>query len=431
MKMDNVMKGARDVGRRNTLLIGILALSAAANLGQAVALVSARQTILVPTLTEELTLSGGGVSRDYLERLARDTTFVFLNRSPQTEEFFDKQVERLTTPETYREIKTALISERLQRQEMRTDQAASNRLNAMFPDTRNAARDWAMVMEQVAAGATLADVGMSVISIAPVKMAAKAESSLRGVFRNTLFELERADDVHLPTLLASLPLSLGRGLFDDLKKRGKTRRMPTTAIAKLAPLQGEFMGMDVPHLMLVGRRGQVLLWSNFSNKAGNHNTCIIGKSGSGKSVTMQELMAGYRGADAEVIVIDDGKSFMNSCRLLGGAFVEFDLDQKPCLNPFSLIETDDAPGDQPGEYLSEGLSMVRLMIEQAARGGDECSQEERGVIEMAVKAVWDKFGTGCAGRHVDRPDGGRGLFEEHDDLQRAADALPEGRARVP
>ncbi|MGE7199763.1 TraE/TraK family type IV conjugative transfer system protein [Brevundimonas naejangsanensis] len=122
MKMDNVMKGARDVGRRNTLLIGILALSAAANLGQAVALVSARQTILVPTLTEELTLSGGGVSRDYLERLARDTTFVFLNRSPQTEEFFDKQVERLTTPETYREIKTALISERLQRQESRASQ---------------------------------------------------------------------------------------------------------------------------------------------------------------------------------------------------------------------------------------------------------------------------------------------------------------------
>ncbi|MGE7199758.1 type IV secretion system protein TraC [Brevundimonas naejangsanensis] len=292
---------------------------------------------------------------------------------------------------TYSHEKTKTESEM---KRMRTDQAASNRLNAMFPDTRNAARDWAMVMEQVAAGATLADVGMSVISIASVKMAAKAESSLRGVFRNTLFELERADDVHLPTLLASLPLSLGRGLFDDLKKRGKTRRMPTTAIAKLAPLQGEFMGMDVPHLMLVGRRGQVLLWSNFSNKAGNHNTCIIGKSGSGKSVTMQELMAGYRGADAEVIVIDDGKSFMNSCRLLGGAFVEFDLDQKPCLNPFSLIETDDAPGDQPGEYLSEGLSMVRLMIEQAARGGDECSQEERGVIEMAVKAVWDRFGTG-------------------------------------
>ncbi len=276
---------------------------------------------------------------------------------------------------------------------LRTNQAASNRLNAMFPDTRKSAEDWAMVMEQVSSGALLADVGMSVLSIAPASMADKAESHLRAVFRNTRFELERADDVHLPTLLASLPLSLGRGMFQDLKKRGKTRKMPTTAIAKLAPLQGEFMGMDEPHLLLVGRRGQVLQWSNFANKAGNHNTCIVGQSGSGKSVLMQELMAGYRGADAEVVVIDDGKSFMNSCRLLNGSFVEFDLDRRPCLNPFNLIDTDDAPGDEPGEYLAEGLSMIRLMIEQAARGDDGCSSEERGVIEMAVKSVWDAAGT--------------------------------------
>lgn len=273
---------------------------------------------------------------------------------------------------------------------MRSNQAASNRLNAMFPDTVKSAQDWAVVMEQVSDGALLTDVGMSVLSVAPTHLASAAESNLRAVFRNTRFELERADDVHLPTMLTCLPLSLGNGMFDDLKKRGRTRRMPSTAVAKLAPLQGEFMGMDVPHLLLVGRRGQVLQWSNFSNRAGNHNTCIVGQSGSGKSVLMQELMASYRGADAEVFVIDDGKSFMNSAQLLGGKFVEFDLDQRPCLNPFSLIDVEDAPGDEPGEYLAEGLSMIRLMMEQAARGDDGCTAEERGVIEMAVKAIWDR-----------------------------------------
>jgi conjugal transfer ATP-binding protein TraC len=275
---------------------------------------------------------------------------------------------------------------------MRTEQAASNRMNRMFPDTRKSAEDWAMVMEQVSEGALLADVGMSVLSVAPAAVADRAERHLRAVFRNTKFELERADDVHLPTLLASLPLTLGRGMMADLKKRGKTRRMPTTAIAKIAPLQGEFMGMDTPHMLLVGRRGQVMTWSNFANAAGNHNTCIVGQSGSGKSVLMQDLMASFRGADAEVFVIDDGKSFMNSGRLLGGSFVEFDLDRKPCLNPFNLIEITDSPGDKPGEYLAEGLSMIRLMVEQAARGDEGCSAEERGVVEMAVKAIWDRHG---------------------------------------
>ncbi len=122
MKTENVLEGARRVGRRNASLWGLVLLLGASNVALAVGVVSSRQTILVPTLTSDLTISGAGVSRDYLERIARDATYVFLNRSPQTEEFFDRQVERLTTPETYREIKQALIADRLERQDSRAAQ---------------------------------------------------------------------------------------------------------------------------------------------------------------------------------------------------------------------------------------------------------------------------------------------------------------------
>lgn len=272
---------------------------------------------------------------------------------------------------------------------LRTQQAVNNPINRMFPDTRATAEDWTMVMEQVSDGALLAHVYMSVLSIAPSAIAEKAERHLRAVFRNTRFELSRADDVHLPTVLSCLPLTLGRGMFQDLITRGKTRRMPTTALAKIAPMQGEFMGMGVPHLLLVGRRGQVLCWSNFANKAGNHNTCVVGQSGSGKSVLMQEMMASYRGAGADVFIIDDGKSFMNSCKLLGGAFIEFDLDQKPCLNPFGLIDAGSAEDGPRGEYEAEGLSMVRMMMGQAARGAEGLTSDEKGVLEKAIQIVWD------------------------------------------
>lgn len=122
MKIENIHKNARDVGRRNALLYGLIGLSVCANVVLAIGVVGARQTILVPTLTSELTINGGGVPRDYLERLARDATFVFLNRNPQSEDFFDKQVERLTTPETFQEIKQMMISQRLNRQENRASQ---------------------------------------------------------------------------------------------------------------------------------------------------------------------------------------------------------------------------------------------------------------------------------------------------------------------
>jgi conjugal transfer ATP-binding protein TraC len=273
---------------------------------------------------------------------------------------------------------------------MRTNQAASNPIGKMFPDTRKSAEDWTMVMEDVAEGALLAKVGMFVLSIAPKADAERAERHLRGVYRNSRFVLERDDDVHMQTLMACLPLGLAGGLFDDLESMGRLRRMPTTVISRLAPLQGEFMGMDLPHVLLAGRRGQVMTWSPFANKAGNHNTAVVGASGSGKSVLMQEIAGSLRGAGAEVFVIDDGESFKNSCMLLGGAFIRFNLDLRTCINPFSIIDTD---AQNDSEYLLEGVEMIRLMVEQAARGAAKCTDEEKGAIEGAVKTVWDRDGT--------------------------------------
>ena len=271
---------------------------------------------------------------------------------------------------------------------LRTNQAVSNPIGRMFPESRKAAEDWTMVMEDVAEGALLARMGMFILSVAPIADAERAERSLRSVFRNSRFVLQRDDDIHLQTVLACLPLSLGGGLFEDLATMGRLRRMPTTVAARLAPLQGEFLGMDLPHMLLVGRRGQVMTYSIFANKAGNHNTAVVGASGSGKSVFMQETAASLRGAGAEVFVIDDGESFKNSSILLGGTFVRFNLDKRTCINPFSIIDPSQASEESAQEYLLEGVEMIRLMIEQAARGAQGCSDEEKGAIEKAVMTVW-------------------------------------------
>lgn len=273
---------------------------------------------------------------------------------------------------------------------LRTNQAVSNPIGRMFPESRKAAVDWAMVMEDVSEGAYLARMGMFILSIAPSADAERAERALRSVFRNSRFNLERNDDIHIQTALACLPLSLGGGMFEDMATMGRLRRMPTTVAARLAPLQGEFLGMDLPHMLLVGRRGQVMTYSIFANKAGNHNTVVVGASGSGKSVWMQECAASLRGAGAEVFVIDDGESFKNSSQLLGGAFIRFNLDRKTCINPFSMIDPASASEESAQEYLLEGIEMIRLMVQQAARGAQGCTDEERGAIEAAVMSVWSE-----------------------------------------
>ena len=116
-----------------------------------------------------------------------------------------------------------------------------------------------------------------------------------------------------------MPLTLADGLGADMERCKRMRTMLSTTAANIAPVQGEYLGGNVPHLLFVGRRGQPFFWSPFENGAGNHNVAILGKSGSGKSVLLQEMCAALCGAGAKVVVIDDGRSFMNSCRLQGGA----------------------------------------------------------------------------------------------------------------
>lgn len=270
---------------------------------------------------------------------------------------------------------------------MRTQQTKDTGITRFFPGMRKAAEDWEMVAEDVSEGAKLAHVGFFVMAFAPDGEGEKAERAVRAIYRNARFGLERHDHVHLPTLLACLPLGLGGGLDEDLKTHKRMRRMPTSVIAKLAPLQGEDRGGQMPHLLLAGRRGQLGFWSPFENEGnGNHNVAVVGSSGSGKSVFMQEIAASLNGAGAEVVVIDNGRSFKNSCQLLGGAWLRFSLDLDICINPFGMVDHDLAQTDE--EYASEAKTNLKLLVIQMARGAKGASDEEAGAIEEAVNAVW-------------------------------------------
>src|SRR3546814_3643007 len=79
-----------------------------------------------------------------------------------------------------------------------------------------------------------------------------------------------------------MPLTMANGLARDFERLKRFRTMLTTTVANIAPLQGEYNGGPIPHMLLLGRRGQPFFWSPFENTAGNHNVAVFGKSGSGK-----------------------------------------------------------------------------------------------------------------------------------------------------
>ncbi|WP_339527813.1 DUF5934 domain-containing protein, partial [Pseudomonas sp. EL_65y_Pfl2_R96] len=104
------------------------------------------------------------------------------------------------------------------------------------------------------------------------------------------------DDRYLQVmgLLCAMPMTMANGLSKDLERMKRMRTLLTTTAANLAPIQGEYLGGQIPHLLLIGRRGQPFFWSPFENAAGTHNVAVFGKSRSGKSVALQELRFALR-----------------------------------------------------------------------------------------------------------------------------------------
>ena len=144
----------------------------------------------------------------------------------------------------------------------------------------------------------------------------------------------------------------------------------------LAPLQGEWKGTQRPSLLLPGRRGQIAIWNPFDNMEGNYNVAIAAKSGSGKSVLTQEYIVSLVGSGGRVWVIDIGRSYEKTCRMLGGEFIEFTPDNVISINPFTFITNFD-----------DSLELLKPLSAAMARPSSTTSDEEVAWLKKPSKLL--------------------------------------------
>ena len=270
---------------------------------------------------------------------------------------------------------------------VRSQSLAESRGGRWMPGITEKAQEWRAVQEQMREGRKLVRAFYGVTIFAPDGEGDRHERTVKSIYRSAGWDLVDERFLQLQGLLTALPLTLADGLSDDMERLKRFRTMLSSTAANIAPLQGEYLGGPLPHMLLIGRRGQPFFWSPFENAAGNHNLAIMGKSGSGKSVALQELCAAMVGAGARVVVIDDGRSFMNSVKLQGGAFIEFTMAAGFCLNPFSMIDPERVSVDE--DYKLDCLTMLKALVGQMARHIDRLNDTERGLIDAAVNAVWE------------------------------------------
>jgi len=180
-----------------------------------------------------------------------------------------------------------------------------------------------------------------------------------------------------PTFQNSLPLCADIHAVNSL---GYYKSMTTEHAKALVPLFGEWKGhYGQPHMNLIGRNGQLMGWTLHSANAGHFITTA--GTGGGKSFNTNEIVSSYLTEGAYAWIIDQGGSYKNICKVWGGNYIDFKLDEDGnapySFNPFASI----IDYDEEKEAL---FTILRSMVYWESAPNDE----ELAVLEKAINQIW-------------------------------------------
>ena len=264
---------------------------------------------------------------------------------------------------------------------MDIDKTAKSPLARFKPLIGKEHHDWNYIRTRLAEGDKLIKGFFQVLLYAPEKMALSAERKVRDLYMANGWKIRREIYLQFQSWLAMLPMRMSEGMYEDLDLLGKLRTLTATNAINLAPIHGEWKGTPTPSLLLPGRRGQLATWNPFDNTEGNYNIAIAAASGKGKSMFTQEYITCLVGSGAKVWVIDVGRSYEKTCRMLEGMFIEFSPEQNISLNPFTFIKD-----------FESSLAMLKPLLAVMARPTSNTSDEEMSFLEKALMAAWDEKG---------------------------------------
>jgi conjugal transfer ATP-binding protein TraC len=269
------------------------------------------------------------------------------------------------------------------------DRQAGSPLAKYLPEVIEEAKENQFVRQELASNHRFVQTNFTVMLMAPHQRIARCEQALLNLYRTKGWDIKRNDYLHMQSLMISLPMTWGDAAITDLATSKGLKTTLSTEAGNLLPIQGEWCGTSSEGMLLTGRRGQLFSWFPYDNNAGNYNVSVVGRSGSGKSVFMQELMTTILGAGGRVFVLDVGRSFQKACHLLGGQFIEFTTKNPINVNPFSSISGADTEEEAEAQ---NSLSLLKSVICTMAAPTEGTTDQQSAFIEQALLSTWQHKG---------------------------------------
>lgn len=194
------------------------------------------------------------------------------------------------------------------------------------------------------------------------------------IWSSLRFTLKEDKYVMLPVFINCLPLGMDRESIRELYRYKTLTSMQASA---LLPVFGEGKGVEVPHVQLISRNGQLMNLSLHSHMASNQNCVIAAESGSGKSFLLNEIILSYMSEGAQVWVIDAGKSYKKLCESLGGDFIQFGERSRICLNPFQTIES-----------WEEDEDAIHTIVSTMASASGKLDDLQSSTLKTIMRDIW-------------------------------------------
>jgi len=179
--------------------------------------------------------------------------------------------------------------------------------------------------------------------------------------KNWMVEEEKFLNVGLFVFLFSLPLQYHTKVKKHLDRFDL---LFTSNNGAIAPLFGNYSNHDLVVCYLNGD-GTLTGYDNFNGD--NYNEAKTGASGGGKSFSqnythLMKLSAGHK-----IRVIDNGKSYIRLCQMLGGTFIDVGGDKSISLNFFTKAKTKTEISDNGVEkdiLIDDGNGNLRKVLHE-------------------------------------------------------------------
>lgn len=265
---------------------------------------------------------------------------------------------------------------------MRVESQAMTWIGKIVPSIRKEAQEWGYVRPRLEQGDRFISTQLSVTLYPFPDTKERAEQKLLSLFQGCGFELMHDKYLQLPFLLSQLPMQWGEGWFEAMHQFKRTKTTLSSEAVHCLPIQGEWQGTKTPAMLLAGRRGQLFYWSPFDNNHGNYNVCVVGRSGSGKSVFMQDLMTSTLRLNGRVFVLDVGRSFEKTCHLLHGSYIAFNRKEPLSINPFTHMPIDSS---------MDALSLLKPVLSMMAAPIQGTNDKQNALLEQALIETWQRY----------------------------------------